>query len=80
MSSLSSSIKLVEIVRNSRTFYKKRTAVERRLDRDFRLEHHTIRGLNKMSLTIAMSFLIMTGFALAKLKVGKTEHLASWVA
>ena len=75
-----------KIGRDSQKFknlYKKRPAVERvngRLDRDFRLEHHTIRGLNKMSLTIAMSFLIMTGFALAKLKAGKTEHLASWVA
>lgn len=65
-----------------KTLYKKRSSVERvngRLDRDFRLENHTIRGLNKMSLTVAMSFLVMVGFALSKLKAGRNDHLASWV-
>ncbi|NQN52024.1 DDE transposase, partial [Streptococcus suis] len=42
-------------------------------------EKHTIRGLKKMSLAIAMSFLVMVGFALAKLKQGQNTHLASWV-
>lgn len=62
--------------------YKKRTSVERvngRLDRDFRFENHTIRGLKKMRLAISMSFLVMIGFALAKLKTGNQAHLASWV-
>lgn len=31
-----------------------------------------------MSLAIAMTFLMMVGFALAKLKQGQTTHLASW--
>lgn len=74
-----------KIARDSQKFknlYKKRSSVERvngRLDRDFRLENHTIRGLKKLSLTVGMSFLIMIGFALAKLKAGQTHHLASWV-
>ncbi|HHJ7995415.1 hypothetical protein [Streptococcus dysgalactiae] len=62
--------------------YKKRTAVERvngRLDRDFRLETHTIRGLKKMNVAVSMSFLVMIGFALSKLKAGQREHLGSWV-
>ncbi|HFI0840837.1 TPA: transposase, partial [Streptococcus suis] len=74
-----------QVARDSQKFkrlYKKRTAVERvngRIDRDFRFEKHTIRGLKKMSLAIAMSFLVMVGFALAKLKLGQNTHLASWV-
>lgn len=62
--------------------YQKRTAVERvngRLDRDFRFENHTIRGLKKMTLAIDMSFLVMIGFALAKCQGGQQNHLASWV-
>lgn len=73
------------VARDSKKFkklYKKRTAVERvngRLDRDFRFETHTIRGLKKMSLAVAMSFLVMIGFALGKVKSGQRSHLASWV-
>ncbi|CEO61269.1 transposase [Streptococcus pneumoniae] len=73
------------VARDSKKFkrlYKKRTAVERvngRLDRDFRFETHTIRGLKKMSLAVAMSFLVMIGFALRKAKSGTRTHLASWV-
>lgn len=74
-----------KVARDSEKFkklYKKRTAVERvngRLDRDFRLETHTIRGLKKMNVAVSMSFLVMIGFALSKLKVGQREHLGSWV-
>ncbi|MBF0843525.1 transposase [Streptococcus danieliae] len=74
-----------KVGRESKKFqklYKQRTAVERvngRLDRDFRLENHTIRGLKKMSLAVSMCFLVMIGFALSKLKLGQGEHLASWV-
>lgn len=73
------------VARDSLSFkrhYKKRGAVERvngRLSRDFRFENHRIRGLKKMSLAVSMSFLVMLGFALAKLKQGKTSRLASWV-
>ncbi len=74
-----------QVARDSKKFkrlYKKRTAVERvngRLDRDFRFETHTIRGLKKMSLAVGMSFLVMIGFALGKAKSGQRTHLASWV-
>ncbi|HFU3968476.1 TPA: transposase, partial [Streptococcus suis] len=74
-----------QVARDSKKFkrlYKKRTAVERvngRLDRDFRFETHTIRGLKKMSLAVAMSFLVMIGFALRKAKSGTRIQLASWV-
>lgn len=74
------------IARSSAKFkklYKERTSIERlngRLDRDFRLENHTIRGLAKMKVVVAMNFLVMVGFALYKLNHGQTSHLASWVA
>lgn len=74
------------VARSSAKFkqlYKKRSSVERvngRLDRDFRLEVHTIRGLKKMKLVLALDFLMMLGFALYKLKQNQTQHLASWVA
>lgn len=72
-----------QVARSSEKFkrlYKKRTSVERvngRLDRDFGLEDHTIRGLAKFRLTIAMDFMVMLCFALSKLKQGIKEHLAS---
>ncbi|MDQ8759235.1 hypothetical protein [Streptococcus ruminantium] len=75
-----------QVARDSKKFkclYKKRTTVERvngRLDRDFRLEVHTICGLKKMRLTIAMCFLVMIGFALVKCQAGDRTRLASWVA
>ncbi|WP_229311382.1 transposase [Streptococcus sp. HF-1907] len=73
------------VARSSAKFkrlYKERTSIERlngRLDRDFRLENYTIRGLAKMKVVVTMSFLVMVGFALYKLNHGQTLHLASWV-
>ena len=73
------------VARSSAKFkrlYKERTSIERlngRLDRDFCLENHTIRGLAKMKVVVTMSFLVMVGFALYKLNHGQTSHLASWV-
>ncbi|WP_438837896.1 transposase [Streptococcus pluranimalium] len=63
--------------------YKQRTAVERlngRLDRDFKFETYTIRGLEKMALRVIMSFIILLTFAKAKLSNQDQAHLASWVA
>ncbi len=67
--------------------YKKRTAVERvngRLDRDFKFENHTIRGLKKMKLFVDISILIMLAFAKGKIKNNKIKevpkNLTSWVA
>ena len=73
------------VARSSAKFkrlYKERTSIEKlngRLDRDFRLENHTIRGLAKMTVVVTMSFLVMVGFALYKLNHGQTSQLASWV-
>lgn len=65
------------IARDSEKFkklYKGRTAVERlngRLDRDYMFEDHYIRGLKKMTLLVSLSFVIMNGMAIGKLKNGK---------
>lgn len=32
-----------------------------------------------MNVAVSMSFLVMIGFALSKLKAGQREHLGSWV-
>ncbi|HFI0696009.1 TPA: transposase [Streptococcus suis] len=74
-----------QVARDSRKFerlYKKRTAVERvngRLDRDFRFEPHTIRGLKKMGLAVAMSFLVMPGFALRKVITISLWTITNWI-
>jgi len=65
------------IARDSDKFkklYKGRTAVERlngRLDRDYMFEDHYIRGLDKMTLMVGLSLVIMNGMAIGKLKNGK---------
>ena len=58
-----------------RKLYNGRTAVERlngRLDRDYMFEDHGIRGLEKMTLMVSLSMIIMNGMALGKIKNGKT--------
>jgi hypothetical protein len=60
--------------------YNGRTAVERlngRIDRDFRFEDHSIRGIGKMQTFLAMTFIIMNGMAIAKVKSGQTDKLAA---
>jgi hypothetical protein len=67
------------IARDSEKFkrlYKGRTAVERlngRLDRDYMFEEHYIRGLKKMTLMVSLSFIVMNGMAIGKLKNGKEK-------
>ena len=63
--------------------YKKRTGVERvngRIDRDYRFERHTIRGLDKMKMFITVSFLIYMALAKAKIEKGQTEHICRMYA
>lgn len=66
------------IARDSEKFkklYKGRTAVERlngRLDRDYMFENHCIRGLQKMTLMVSLSMIVMNGMAIGKIKSGKT--------
>lgn len=63
--------------------YKKRTGAERingRIDRDYQFERHTIRGLNKMTMFITVSFLIYMALAKSKIEKGQTEHLCKLYA
>ena len=58
--------------------YKKRTGVERingRIDRDYKFERHTIRGLDKMRMFLTVTFLVYMTMAKAKVAAGKTEKL-----
>lgn len=57
--------------------YKKRTGVERingRIDRDYRFERHTIRGLGKMKMFLTVTFIVYMTMAKAKIMAGQTEH------
>lgn len=71
----------VPVARNSykwKRLYKQRTGVERmngRIDRDYKFEKHTIRGLDKMTMFITVTFLVYMGMAKAKIMAGKTENL-----
>lgn len=63
--------------------YKKRTGVERingRVDRDYKFEKHTIRGLKKMTMFITVTFLVYMGMAKAKVLAGEKEHLCKLYA
>lgn len=63
--------------------YKKRTGVERingRIDRDYKFEKHTVRGLEKMTMFISVTFLVYMGMAKARIQMGKTEHLCKLYA
>ena len=67
------------IARDSDKFkrlYNGRTAVERlngRLDRDYMFEDHYIRGLEKMTVMVTLSLIIMNGMAIGKIKNGKSK-------
>ena len=69
------------VARNSKKWnrlYKQRTGIERingRVDRDYKFEKHTIRGLNKMTMFITVTFLVYMGMAKAKILSGQKEHL-----
>ena len=63
--------------------YKKRTSIERingRIDRDFKFEKHTIRGLKKMKMFLTMTFIIQLTLAKAKIESGITSGLAKYSA
>lgn len=63
--------------------YKKRTGVERingRIDRDYRFERHTIRGLSKMRMFLTVTFLVYMAMAKARIESGQKEHLCSMYA
>lgn len=63
--------------------YKKRTGVERingRIDRDCQFGRHTIRGLDKMKMFLAVTFIVYMTMAKAKVMAGQTEHLCKLYA
>lgn len=58
--------------------YNQRSGIERingRLDRDYKFEKHTIRGLGKMKLFLSVTFIVYLGMAKAKIEIGEKEHL-----
>ena len=75
-----------KVARNSkkwRRLYKKRTSIERingRIDRDFKFEKHTIRGLRKMKMFLTVTFIIQLALAKSKIDSGITKGLARHIA
>ena len=73
-------------IRNSKKWkrlYKKRTSIERvngRIDRDFKFEKHTIRGLEKMKMFLTVTFIIQLASAKAKIESGTKSGLAKHCA
>ena len=75
-----------KVARNSRKwkrFYKKRTSIERingRIDRDYKFEKHTIRGLKKMKMFLTVTFIVQLAYAKSKIesgiKKGFSRHFA----
>ena len=60
-----------------------RSGIERingRLDRDYKFENHTIRGLSKMKMFLTVTFLVYMGLAKAKIEHGEQEHLCKMYA
>lgn len=74
------------VARNSykwKRLYKKRTGVERingRIDRDYKFERHSIRGLKKMTVFLTVTFLIYITMVKAKIEAGEKEHLCKLYA
>lgn len=63
--------------------YKKRTSIERingRIDRDYEFEKHTIRGLEKMTMFLAMTFIVQLASAKTKIESGILTGLAKHCA
>lgn len=63
--------------------YKKRTGVERingRIDRDYKFERHTIRGLGKMTMFLTVTFLVYMALAKSRIESGQREHLCKLYA
>ena len=51
-----------------------------RLDRDYKFEKHSIRGLEKMKMFVSVSFLLYLSLAKAKIERGQKEHLCKLYA
>lgn len=70
------------VARNSKKWkrlYDKRSGIERingRIDRDYKFEKHTIRGLEKMKMFLTVTFIVNLSMAKAKIETGSQEGLA----
>ena len=63
--------------------YNKRSGIERingRLDRDYKFENHTIRGLKKMTMFLSVTFIVYLGLAKARIEKGQRERLCRMYA
>jgi hypothetical protein len=54
--------------------------VNGRIDRDYKFEEHTIRGLKKMELYITASFIAMLSMGKSKIEQNNTQHLAALIS
>ena len=74
------------VARNShkwKRLYNRRTGVERingRIDRDYKFERHTIRGLGKMTMFLTVTFLVSMALSKSKIESGQREHLCKLYA
>lgn len=57
-----------------------RERINGRIERDYQFERHTIRGSNKMTMFITVSFLIYMALTKSKIEKGQTEHLCKLYA
>lgn len=63
--------------------YKKRMGIEQingRIDRDYRFERHTIRGLDKMKMFQNVTFIVYMTMEKTKIIAGQTEYLCKLYA
>ncbi len=51
-----------------------------RIDRDYKFERHTIRGLGKMRMYLTVTFLVYMALAKSKIESGQREHLCKLYA
>ena len=74
---------IYSVLTDKKDEYGKRTSIERingRIDRDFKFEKHTIRGLRKMKMFLTVTFIIQLALAKAKIESGITNGLAMYTA
>ena len=70
------------VARNSKKWkrlYDMRSGIERmngRIDRDYKFEKHTIRGLEKMEMFLTVTFIVNLTLAKSKIEAGIKEGLA----
>ena len=74
---------IYSVLTDKKEEYGKRTSIERingRIDRDFKFEKHTIRGLRKMKMFLTVTFIIRLALAKSKIDSGIKKGLARHIA